>query len=513
MDNSLTETDLTTRRGELSTYGRSINASRSLKTLLLVWAIVCAFVLILAVVVMPQGNTVSRIAIAIAIAAVLIGSRFIWSYTHRHFIEPDLAFRKWLQQLCDGEFNATIGLAPGHPHYKELNFHSKNISSALSQLSTDMENLVEKQTSRLEKQNRVLELLFHLTSDVAAEIDQSAVLNTVCTYLCNWLGDARTAAYMVTDDQLKLQATSHDGEFPTFIDVNSLVSATSIELDEQKRQHLICIPVFNGKEPVGVVQAICNQDELLTGKGSRQVFKSVSEQLSIFVARYSALETAHQASLINERNQLGAEIHDSLAQTLLASRYQLNLLRETIESNPKAEIYNDVLRIEGIIQEANTEVRELIGAYREIPQGNNWVDSLQQLIDKFSGPDEIPLFFQCDNPHIHFTTREYSAVERIVSESLFNANKYSQATMIRVYVRVENSGVRNILIEDDGIGFSTDQIDQQNNKSMGNHIGLSIMRDRAVTIGAMLTIDSEPGEGTRINLKLPPFVSSNEQTS
>ena len=529
MENSLTDKDLTTRRGEISSYGRSVNASRSLKVLLSVWVILCAVILVMVAIVMPQvmpqGGVVSRITVATAVAAILIGGRYIWNYTHTHFIEPELAFRKWLQDICDGELDATIGLSPSHDHYKELDFHSRNISSALNQLTTDMETLVEKQTNRLENQNRVLELLFHLTSDVAGEIDQSSVLNTVCTYLRNWLGDAHTAAYMVDKDQLKLSAASHDSEFPAEIGIDALVDSISYESVEQQESSRVKIPFFKAGEPVGYIQAIYSHNDEFDDKESRQVFKSVSEQLSTFVAKHAALESAHQSRLLNERTQFGAEIHDSLAQTLLASRYRLSALRETIKSNPAADIYSDVLRIEGTIKEANIDVRELIATYREIPQDHRWVDSLQSVIDKFTTSSEIPIFFQCDNPQINFTAREYSTVERIVGEALFNAIKYSQASMIRVYLRVEDSGVRSILIEDDGIGFSNDAVHNDNagantgckadpkadpKADLGDHIGLSIMRDRAITIGAMLTIDSEPGEGTRVNLKLRPFVLLDE---
>jgi len=51
---------------------------------------------------------------------------------------------------------------------------------------------------------------------------------------------------------------------------------------------------------------------------------------------------------------------------------------------------------------------------------------------------------------------------------------------------------------------------QQSSGDAGNQIGLSIMRDRALSIGAILNIESEPGEGTRVFLKLPPLVLTEE---
>jgi nitrate/nitrite-specific signal transduction histidine kinase len=67
------------------------------------------------------------------------------------------------------------------------------------QLSTDMENLVESQTHKLEQQKQVLSLLFHLTADVAKETDREEVLQTVCRRLAVWWWDsAQVYGYLKT---------------------------------------------------------------------------------------------------------------------------------------------------------------------------------------------------------------------------------------------------------------------------------------------------------------------------
>jgi len=86
---------------------------------------------------------------------------------------------------------------------------------------------------------------------------------------------------------------------------------------------------------------------------------------------------------------------------------------------------------------------------------------------------------------------------RIIQESLTNIRKHSDAENVRIMMCASSPGHYMVLIEDDGIGFSKPQ------KSIhsGEHIGLSIMRDRAKRFGGELTVESEPGEGTRIILE------------
>ncbi len=498
--------DYRQRRGELSAFGRALNASNRIK-----WLFFGVAVMILATIVVSlllPGVLPTSIAMMIVSALALAGGWYIWSVVNEQLVVPELATRKWIQNICDGELRSTIELPVDHSHYKELDFHTRNVGTSLRRLSEEMETLVENQTQRLERQNRVLELLFQLTSDVAHEIDQQSVLNTVCHSLADWLDNAAVGAFILVDDSLTLQASSDASVF-------SQRSTPPLPVNEVTVvEGGVSIPVKRGKESVGVIQVLSENTAQLERRGAQQVFKSLSEQLSMFVAKHYVLESVQQARVVKERALLGAEIHDSLAQTLLACRYQIRMLRETLEDNCTAEVRKDIERIEGTIGEANVELRELIGQTRQAAQEQPTVDSLQEIIDDHNASRGIPVFFQNDNPHVEFTAREASVVQRIVREALVNANKYSNATTVRVYLRVDHTGVRNLLIEDDGDGFDLltvnrndhthPDINKTSADAIGDHIGLSIMRDRALSIGAILDIDSEPGEGTRINLKLAP---------
>ena len=526
--------DYLQRRGEISAYGRAVKSSHTLRLRLLVTGGAVIVLLLLAIVLVPATQSLPRLVMVAAIAILCFGLCCLWRYMREHFIDPDLAFRKWLQQVCDGELSARIELPTSHRHYKELDFHTRNLASALRQLSTDMESLVDSQTQRLENQNRVLELLFQVTSDVAAELDFQTVLNTACTHLAEWMEDAQVAGYVVDQAaaQLKLEAVGNADQqaFTATRPLTDLpdtaTGAAGVEgavrelnngsagANNKAKQYGYRIPIYKGRELAGMVEVVADDAEELGNTESQRIFQTVSEQLSMFVTRESALEAAHHSRLVRERNQLGAEIHDSLAQTLLAARYQTSLLRETMLGSSAASLYNDVVRIEGMIDEANVEVRGLIGEYRKPLSEHRYADTIKNTIDNFNRSSPIEVFFQLNNPDIRFTAREHSVIERIVSEALVNAKKYSKATMIRVYVRDEASGVRSVLIEDDGIGFCTNTPSTASpttgESAAGNHIGLSIMQDRALSIGANLTIDSEPGEGTRVFLKLPPLALSDE---
>ncbi|MEW8062084.1 MAG: ATP-binding protein, partial [Candidatus Thiodiazotropha sp.] len=93
------------------------------------------------------------------------------------------------------------------------------------------------------------------------------------------------------------------------------------------------------------------------------------------------------------------------------------------------------------------------------------------------------------------TSQEMQAL-RIVQEALANIRKHAKAHTIRVLLRCRSPGSYLILVEDDGVGFEG-AVPQGN---PGEHIGLSIMEERARRVGGELSIESEPGEGTRVEL-------------
>ncbi len=109
----------------------------------------------------------------------------------------------------------------------------------------------------------------------------------------------------------------------------------------------------------------------------------------------------------------------------------------------------------------------------------------------------IATFMQRDCRHpIQMNANEEMQMLRIVQEALANIRKHAQAHTVRVLLRCREPGQYTLLVEDDGLGLEG----PVRNGNPGEHIGLSIMEERARSLGAELRIESEPGEGTRVEL-------------
>lgn len=473
--------------------------------------IALVFLLTILLLSLPESAPLSiRLGLSVALLLTAISFPLVWYLCNTNFIEPDLAFRKWLQQVCDGDLDARIDLPTSHRHYKELHFHTRNLAYSLMQLSTDMESLVESQTHKLEQQKHVLSLLFHVTADVAKETDREEVLQTVCRRLAVWWDDgAQVFGYLARQGGIEcVIAVSSDDQQDGSVRELSLAEYTTddklvdtITVSDHDKTTVVRIPIKAGQLLVGMLVISCDTFSDEMRRESSRVFKTVSEQLSLFMTKQLVAEQAHGAQMLKERSALAAEIHDSLAQTLLATRNQLSLLKESMESTNDTAWHAKVVSLEKSIGIANSEVRELIHEYRSPLNGRRISDVLRDDIVRFKERSGIEVFLQCDDPLIQLDKQEEVVVQRVVGEALVNAQKYASADMVRVYLHGDLNGIRTVLVEDDGVGFSTEgAVDGD------EHFGMSIMQELALSVGAVLSVDSDPGEGTRVSLKLPPRI-------
>jgi len=117
------------------------------------------------------------------------------------------------------------------------------------------------------------------------------------------------------------------------------------------------------------------------------------------------------------------------------------------------------------------------------------------MIERFNQETGISVFFQNETTDLNLTPAQEIHVFHIIQEALTNVRKHSEAHNARVLLSENTEGRYSVLIEDDGYGIAAPQTSLP-----GEHIGLSIMRERAQRINGELSIESEPGEGTRVFL-------------
>lgn len=254
---------------------------------------------------------------------------------------------------------------------------------------------------------------------------------------------------------------------------------------------------FQGKS-LGIFNLYIDQDKLDRYRQYEELFCSLGEYVGLAIEKKGFAEEVEQMSIVEERTRMANELHDSLAQTMASVRFQVRVLDDTLHQGHEESLWSNLEKIENSLDEANEELRELIAHFRAPMDEQGVISGVTRAVERFRRYSDIPIFFQRDWPDTRLPAEYELQIVRIVQESLANIRKHSHAKIVRVLMRGNKKGKYRVLIEDDGIGLRKGL---RSPGGSGEHIGLSIMKDRAKRIHGNLVIESEPGEGTRVLLK------------
>ncbi|MBC8098225.1 MAG: sensor histidine kinase, partial [Armatimonadetes bacterium] len=219
-----------------------------------------------------------------------------------------------------------------------------------------------------------------------------------------------------------------------------------------------------------------------------------AQQAAISIQNARLHRASHELGMVQERQRLARELHDSVTQTLFTSTVMADSALRQWEANP-TKAHTLLTQVLHATTSALAEMRVLLLELR--PQALIQV-SLEQLIHQLvvalEGRRQINFSVQLDPiPLLPPDTK--IGIYRIFQEILNNIVKHSNASSAEIAVRVSVDALR-LTVRDDGAGFELTQ-------TAPNSLGLNIMRERASLIGGELDIDSAPGQGTQVSLTLP----------
>lgn len=199
-----------------------------------------------------------------------------------------------------------------------------------------------------------------------------------------------------------------------------------------------------------------------------------------------------ELAVIDERNRIARELHDSVSQNLFGINLHLNTLDYLLEQDlPKAREITKLLQ--GMVEEVQSEMRLMIYELRPATLTvKGFFEAIENMVNLFRvryGLDIDSDFTGDEN----LDSQTQLALYRVLQESLHNIVKHSAALKITITLQIKN-GVSELLIHDNGKGFSTSAVDRN------EHFGLKGMEERVATFKGQLLVESTPGKGTTIRV-------------
>lgn len=454
--------------------------------------------------------------IAIAAVAQVIT---LWRLRQR-FLLPLANVRSWALRMRGGNLSARMP-APKHGEFLHLANDLNSLGEELKTLSKDLDREVRRQIQRIENKNRSLEILY----DVAASINTSRDLDDLLRrFLITLAGvtnaQAATVRLLGEDDQMELVASIgldervvrdearvsvqrclcgqalQSGKLMAQGNVRQCAKYTGGQFLPDENVEMIAVPLQYRGRNLGVYNLFVPKPGLFGREDIQNLLTSIGRHLGMAIEKARLDEESKRLSIHRERALLSHELHDSLAQTLASLRFQVRMLDETVGESDNTTARREVSQLKNGVDEAYAELRELLAHFRAPFDERGLISAIEKVIERFRKETDILIFFQHDWKLDSLPSVLEMQVLRIIQEALNNVRKHSGAHAVRVMLRSEPSGVNTVLIEDDGAGLGK----PARESSPGEHIGLSIMEERAHRLGGKLNIESEPGEGTRVML-------------
>ena len=202
-------------------------------------------------------------------------------------------------------------------------------------------------------------------------------------------------------------------------------------------------------------------------------------------------EAEFAAATLEERARLAREIHDGLAQDLWYAKLKQSRLAQIAAFDGESKQLSE--EVASAIDDALAEARHAIAAMRGGSESGPLFDLLERQVDDFSDRFAVRAELSHAGPEPDIGVRARAEVVRIVQEALTNVRKHADATVVRA--SVASGEELRIAVVDNGRGFRPEAVD--------GGFGLDSMRQRAALIGATLSINSKPQDGSRVELVLP----------
>jgi signal transduction histidine kinase len=201
-----------------------------------------------------------------------------------------------------------------------------------------------------------------------------------------------------------------------------------------------------------------------------------------------------------ERARFARELHDGAVQSLIAVEMQVDVLRRQADAGKP--IGAELGRIQGLLREEVLKLRELMQQMKAIDvDAQRLLGVLNDTVERFQRETGISARFVTELEELDMPQRVCREILRIVQEGLVNVRKHSGARHALVRLG-SNEETWSLTLEDDGKGFPFEgRVGHDEMEEAGK--GPMIIQERVRLISGQLTVESNPGQGTRLEVTVP----------
>ena len=276
------------------------------------------------------------------------------------------------------------------------------------------------------------------------------------------------------------------------LDVETLRPDVRAAVISEGIHSLVHLPIKVNDQIIGVFNASFTRPEAIT-EDTVRLFTALVQRAALSVENMQLFEQTKELAVIEERNRVARDLHDSAKQKAFAALAQLGAASGILKHDPE-NAWSHLGEAENLVYEVIQELTFLIQEmYPMALKEKGLATTLREYIFEWENRNGVMIDLVIQDPQ-RMPLEKEQAIYRIIQESLSNVARHSQADRVNVSL-IYNTDIVSLTVEDNGVGFDA--------KRKAGGMGLRTVKERAESIGGHAHIESEPGKGTQVVITTP----------
>jgi nitrate/nitrite-specific signal transduction histidine kinase len=472
-----------------------------------------------------QQMNMAQWTFIVIIVCMLIMIAIIGTYMARSITEPIIELTKGAGTIAQGNLDYQIKIHTGD-EIEQLSNQFNAMTVALKESYSNLEQKVEDRTKELSQRAGQLYTINEISRKISSIINLEELLPFVANLLRQTFNYDNVNIFLFEPDSGRMVLkeiciSGYEGVIPLEVplemgdegivawvaqigepllvnDVRSEPKYVPVE-DLKDTQSELAVPVKIGTKILGVLDIESNSVDAFS-EADLSTAQTLADQLAIAIENARLYKQTGQMAVMEERNRMAREIHDTLAQGFTGIILQLEAMEQALERKKEEDVVAHLNRARSLARGSLSEARRSVWNLRpEALEKLKLSDAMRQEIVKFSQSTNINASFNITGESHDLHPDQETTLLRICQEALTNIRKHAKASEVEVNLNYDKVAVV-LTVRDNGKGFPGDE-KTQSSKSKG--FGLISMRERTKSVGGKFAVQSEPGKGTVITVTVP----------
>jgi signal transduction histidine kinase len=265
-------------------------------------------------------------------------------------------------------------------------------------------------------------------------------------------------------------------------------------LKRKGTKRFLAVPILVGGQVRGFI-GVRHDNRAAYRPEQIELTQAIAHQVMLALKLNELAEQSQRAAVLDERNRMARDIHDTLAQGFTGVIVQLEAAEDAISCGCRKEADNHLHRAAKLARQSLSEARRSVHALRpRALQEHNFWDALKGIIKNTTVGTALHTKFEAQGKLPELPRPWQENLLHIGQEALTNTLKYARARNFETRLTYKAKELR-LELRDDGDGFKV--------KDRHDGVGLTGMRERVEQMGGQLEITSSRGKGTKVIVTLP----------